>query len=95
MDSRPAKGALSAKGSKLVNKISWIGLGHKDFALSLAADPLRGGIWLGFIYQGGISISPTAAFKRYTQPRTDWPTAVLAIYKLRETARFGRQPMVA
>ena len=48
------KGLFQLRDSKLVNKISWIGLGHKDFALSLAADPLRGGIWLGF-YQGGIS----------------------------------------
>ena len=48
------KGLFQLRDSKLVKQISWIGLGHKDFALSLAADPLRGGIWLGF-YQGGIS----------------------------------------
>jgi len=48
------KGLFQLRNSKLVKRIPWIGLGHKDFALSLAADPLRGGIWLGF-YGGGIS----------------------------------------
>jgi PAS domain S-box-containing protein len=48
------KGLFQLRDSKFVKQIPWIGLGHKDFALSLAADPLRGGIWLGF-YQGGIS----------------------------------------
>jgi ligand-binding sensor domain-containing protein/signal transduction histidine kinase len=48
------EGLFQLRGSKLVKQIPWIGLGHKDFALSLAADPLRGGIWLGF-YEGGIS----------------------------------------
>jgi PAS domain S-box-containing protein len=48
------KGLFQLRDSKFVKQIPWIGLGHRDFALSLAADPLRGGIWLGF-YQGGIS----------------------------------------
>ena len=47
-------GLLHLSGSKLVERIPWASLGHKDFALSLAADHLRGGIWLGF-YGGGIS----------------------------------------
>jgi signal transduction histidine kinase/ligand-binding sensor domain-containing protein len=36
-----------------VQQIPWAGLGHKDPAMALAADPLRGGLWVGF-YQGGI-----------------------------------------
>jgi signal transduction histidine kinase/ligand-binding sensor domain-containing protein len=48
------EGLFHLRDSKIVKRIPWIGLGHKDFALSLAADPLRGGIWLGF-YEGGIS----------------------------------------
>ena len=39
---------------KLVERIPWRSLGHRDFAISLAADPSRGGIWLGF-FDGGIS----------------------------------------
>jgi signal transduction histidine kinase len=31
-----------------------IGLGHKDVAMALAADPLQGGLWLGF-FQGGVA----------------------------------------
>src|SRR5262249_43207345 len=37
-----------------VTKIPWAGLGHKDFANALIADPSHGGLWLGF-FQGGIA----------------------------------------
>jgi signal transduction histidine kinase/ligand-binding sensor domain-containing protein len=37
-----------------VQQIPWAGLGHKDHAMALAVDPLRGGLWVGF-YQGGIA----------------------------------------
>ena len=47
-------GLLHLSGGKLVERLPWVSLGHKDFVLSLAADHLRGGIWLGF-YEGGIS----------------------------------------
>jgi ligand-binding sensor domain-containing protein/signal transduction histidine kinase len=48
------EGLLHLSGGKLVERIPWASLGHKDFALSLAGDHLRGGIWLGF-FGGGIS----------------------------------------
>lgn len=48
------RGLLHVSGNKLVERIPWASLGHKDFALSLAADHLRGGLWLGF-FGGGIS----------------------------------------
>jgi ligand-binding sensor domain-containing protein/signal transduction histidine kinase len=34
-------------------QIPWVELGHKDYALSLAVDPLQRGLWIGF-YGGGI-----------------------------------------
>jgi ligand-binding sensor domain-containing protein len=37
-----------------VQQIPWAGLGHKDFAITLASDPLRGGLWLGF-FNGGVA----------------------------------------
>jgi PAS domain S-box-containing protein len=37
-----------------VQQIPWVALGHKDFATALAADPLKNGLWLGFI-NGGIA----------------------------------------
>jgi len=46
-------GLLHLSHDKLVEQIPWSRLGHKDFAISLAADP-RGGIWLGF-FNGTIS----------------------------------------
>jgi signal transduction histidine kinase/ligand-binding sensor domain-containing protein len=51
------EGLFRVRDNKIVERIPWIDLGHKDFALSLAADPLHGGIWLGF-YEGGISHFP-------------------------------------
>jgi ligand-binding sensor domain-containing protein/DNA-binding CsgD family transcriptional regulator len=37
-----------------VQQIPWGRLGHEDFATTLAADALHGGLWLGF-YEGGIA----------------------------------------
>ena len=47
-------GLLQLSGGRVVRQIPWIGLGHKDVAMALAADPLQGGLWLGF-YQGGVA----------------------------------------
>ena len=47
-------GLLQFSGGGLVRQIPWIGLGHKDVAMALAADPLQGGLWVGF-FQGGVS----------------------------------------
>jgi signal transduction histidine kinase/ligand-binding sensor domain-containing protein len=41
------------RGGQL-RQIPWAGLGHKDPAMALAADPLLNGLWVGF-YQGGIA----------------------------------------
>ena len=55
MDGRPARGTFSFEAAaNSSNGFLGSSLGHKDFALSLAADHLHGGIWLGF-YGGGIS----------------------------------------
>src|SRR6185503_10498821 len=35
-------------------RIAWSTLGRQDFATALAADPLRGGLWMGFL-QGGVA----------------------------------------
>jgi len=37
-----------------VHQMPWAALGHKDHASALAADPLRGGLWLGF-HLGGVA----------------------------------------
>ena len=38
----------------VVEQIPWARLGRQDLALALAADPLQGGLWLGFA-QGGVT----------------------------------------
>src|SRR5262249_48881511 len=48
------KGLFRLSPRSEVQQISWAELGHKDFALTLGADPLQGGIWLGF-YSSGIA----------------------------------------
>ena len=47
-------GLLHLSGGRLVGRIPWASLGHNGFALSLAADPSLGGLWLGF-WGGGLS----------------------------------------
>ena len=46
-------GLLHLVGNHVVEQIPWDKLGHKDFALSLLADPVHGGLWLG-LFQGGL-----------------------------------------
>src|SRR5262249_52445004 len=41
-------------GGHVVRQIPWTTLGDKGPASALAADPLRGGVWIGFIL-GGLS----------------------------------------
>jgi len=46
------QGLLRLAGDRLAEQIPWARLGHKDPAHALIADPLQGGLWLGFIYGG-------------------------------------------
>ncbi|MGA9963632.1 MAG: two-component regulator propeller domain-containing protein, partial [Terriglobales bacterium] len=46
-------GLLHLVGNHLVEQIPWDKLGHKDFALSVLADPVHGGLWLG-LFRGGL-----------------------------------------
>ena len=46
-------GLIEIRGGALQGQTPWTRLGHKDNALSLAADPSRGGVWLGF-FEGGV-----------------------------------------
>jgi signal transduction histidine kinase/ligand-binding sensor domain-containing protein len=48
------KGLFRLLASGVVEQIPWAKLGHKDFAYALLADPLQGGVWLGF-RQGGLA----------------------------------------
>jgi signal transduction histidine kinase/ligand-binding sensor domain-containing protein len=47
-------GLLKVSARNEIQKIPWTSLGRKTFATALAADPLRGGLWLGF-YDGGVA----------------------------------------
>ena len=46
------QGLLRLVGDRLVEKIPWALLGHKDLASAPIADPVQGGLWLGVIYGG-------------------------------------------
>ena len=82
------------RDNKIVEQIPWIDLGHKHFALSLAAIFCMAVFGLDSLRVAS-PISPKVAFNRHTQAQTDSPTVASAIYKWRETARFGRQRIVA
>ena len=45
---------FQVRGESVVQQIAWSNLGHKDPASALVADPLRGGLWIGFA-QGGVA----------------------------------------
>src|SRR5215471_8639698 len=45
-------GLFRVSPQREVRKISWDELGHKDHASVLAADPARGGLWIGFFLGG-------------------------------------------
>jgi signal transduction histidine kinase/ligand-binding sensor domain-containing protein len=47
-------GLLRVVRGTMVQQIPWATLGRKDLATALAADPLHGGVWLGF-YRGGVA----------------------------------------
>jgi signal transduction histidine kinase/ligand-binding sensor domain-containing protein len=47
------KGLIHLLRDGRVQLTPWAALGHKDYALALAVDPLQRGLWLGF-YEGGI-----------------------------------------
>jgi signal transduction histidine kinase/ligand-binding sensor domain-containing protein len=48
------QGLIHLVGENVVERIPWAKLGHKDIVVALAADPLQGGLWLGFA-QGGVA----------------------------------------
>src|SRR5208283_537044 len=47
-------GLLHISDGKVVQQIPWAGLGRKDCAIALAADPSEKGLWLGFA-KGGVA----------------------------------------
>ena len=48
------RGLLHLFRANLVQQVPWDGLGRKDLATSLSADPSQGGVWLGFS-KGGLA----------------------------------------
>ncbi len=50
--SNRSHGLVHVVGNRVVEQIPWDKLGHKDFALTLLADPLHGGLWLGLFHSG-------------------------------------------
>jgi signal transduction histidine kinase/streptogramin lyase len=48
------QGLFHVRGGSVVEQISWTKLGRKDFAMTLLADPMQGGLWLGF-FNGGVT----------------------------------------
>jgi signal transduction histidine kinase/ligand-binding sensor domain-containing protein len=49
-----AAGLFRLSPDNVVQQIPWAALGHQGYLLALAADPLQGGLWLGFS-KGGVT----------------------------------------
>jgi len=58
-------GLLKLFHGQMVQQIPWAELGHKEFASALLADPLRGGVWIGF-YLGGVIYFRDKKIRAYT-----------------------------
>ena len=52
--SEQSLGLLRLSPGNAIQQIPWASLGPKDFAMTLTADPVQGGLWLGF-FQGGVA----------------------------------------
>lgn len=50
---------------RVARQIPWAALGHKDHASALAADPLQGGIWIGFALGGVVYFTDNQARASY------------------------------
>jgi signal transduction histidine kinase/ligand-binding sensor domain-containing protein len=48
------QGLFHLRGGSVVERIPWARLGRKDWADALLADPVHGGLWLGF-FQSGVA----------------------------------------
>jgi len=48
------QGLFHLREGRLVEQIPWARLGRKDFAYALLADPVQGGLWLGY-FKGGVA----------------------------------------
>ena len=49
------RGLLHLLDGRLVEQSPWERLGHQDYVDALVADRKRGGLWLGFVYRGGVA----------------------------------------
>jgi len=60
------RGLIHLLGGRMMERIPWARLGHKDHAIALATDPSQGGVWLGF-FDGGIAyLSGNRIERQYT-----------------------------
>jgi signal transduction histidine kinase/ligand-binding sensor domain-containing protein len=50
-------------GGAVIEQLSWARLGHQDWALALASDPVRNGIWIGF-RNGGLAFLADGHIRR-------------------------------
>jgi len=63
------QGLIRVSPRSEVQQIPWAGLGHKDNGLALAADPSRGGLWVGF-FEGGIVYLADGSLQASYSPAT-------------------------
>ena len=83
-------GLVQLSGGRVVRHIPWSGLGHTALGMSLAADPLQGGLWLGF-YQGGVAYWKDGQVRAPTPPPVALAKARLATCASMPMERCGPQ----
>ena len=72
----------------VVQQMSWIRLGHKQSGSALAADPVRGGLWLGF-FDGGVAYFRDGQIRASYSPLTVSARAMSAVCDSTTTEHSG------
>ena len=62
--SNQQNGLIHLFRGRVLQKVPWAGLGHKDHAKVMVADPSQRGLWLGF-HQGGVAYYVDGAIRVY------------------------------
>ena len=59
------EGLFHLLGAKVVEQIAWARLGGKDVPMSMLADPVKGGLWLGYFHGGLVYFKDGQVRARY------------------------------
>jgi ligand-binding sensor domain-containing protein len=85
------KSLYQVRAGRVVGQFPWAGLGRKTHAIPMLADPVRGGLWLGFRDGTGLAYFKDGTIRARTAPPRGWAEARSATFTWMRTGRSGRR----